>query len=215
MLTATSPQPPLPTDVLDGGLGDDGADAPLRPELLADIACGLAEAEPLWRATVRHDPELRRPVRLLATERYEAWVIGWTTDQSARLHDHASSTGALVVTAGELTEVVPRHGGLVERALPHGALRTFPVGTIHDVVNRGWQPATSIHVYSPPLTRMTYYDTTTLAPVETVDLTPEVPLLTPKAGSVLLHPANRPGPGDHPGARPPTGGDRREDGDHA
>lgn len=181
MPTATSTEP----------LSLPGHDAPLRPALLADIACGLAAAEPLWRATVRHDPELRRPVRLLATARYEVWVIGWTSDQHARLHDHGSSTGALVVTAGELTEVVPHDGALVERAIPAGALRTFPVGTVHDVVNRGRQPATSIHVYSPPLTTMTYYDTRTLQPTATETVAEEAPLLTPRDGSLLLHPSNR------------------------
>lgn len=184
MTTATSALPQL----------SDAATPPLRPALLADIACGLAEAEPLWRATVRHDPELRRPVRLLATDRYEAWVIGWTTDQNARLHDHGASTGALIVTAGELTEVLPRDGRLVERTLAAGRLRTFPVGIVHDVVNRGHQPATSIHVYSPPISTMTYYDTATLEPTETVAVAEEAPLLTPRSGSVLLHPANRPRP---------------------
>ena len=154
----------------------DGAIAPVRPALLAKVAWVLAADEQMWRGTVRHDPDERCPVRLLATERYEVWVIGWTTDQQARLHDHGGSTGALVVTAGELVEVVPRSGALVEHRLPRGALRAFPVGTVHDVVNRGRQPATSIHVYSPPLTTMTYYDTTTLLPTETVTSTPDAPL---------------------------------------
>jgi predicted metal-dependent enzyme (double-stranded beta helix superfamily) len=181
MSTATSTEPELST----------APEAPLRPALLADIACGLAAAEPLWRATVQHDPELRRPVRLLATDRYEVWVIGWTTDQHARLHDHGGSTGAVVVTAGELTEIVPRDGKLIERPLPTGTLRTFPVNTVHDVINRGGQPATSIHVYSPPITAMTYYDTATLEPVETVAVAEEAPVITPKAGSLLLHPSSR------------------------
>ena len=42
------------------------------------------------------------------------------------------------------------------------------MGAVHDVVNQAAEPATSIHVYSPPLTQMTYYDPETLRPVETV-----------------------------------------------
>ena len=62
---------------------------------------------PLWSAVVRHDPDGRRPVRLIATERYEVWVIGWTTGQHVGVHDHGDSAGAFVVTEGELTEVLP------------------------------------------------------------------------------------------------------------
>ena len=75
--------------------------------MLADIATGLAEANTLWEAVVRHEPDGRRPIRLLVTERYEAWVIGWLDGQGVRMHDHGSSAGVVVVTEGELTELVP------------------------------------------------------------------------------------------------------------
>src|SRR5215471_9651230 len=130
---------------------------PLPAAVLADIAAGLAAAPPLWRSVVRHDPEGRRPVRLLATDRYEVWVIGWTTGQHVRLHDHGASAGAVVVVEGELVEVVPRIGGpAAEHALGGDGPRHLAVGTVHDVVNRAAAPATSIHVYSPPLSSMTY-----------------------------------------------------------
>jgi hypothetical protein len=59
---------------------------------------------------------------LIASERYEVWVIGWTTGQNVRMHDHGSSAGAFVVTEGELTEVLPIEdgGGAVERTLGTG-----------------------------------------------------------------------------------------------
>src|SRR5579871_2269404 len=96
-----------------------GAEA-LSCAVLGDIAAGLAAAEPLWRAVVRHDPAGRRPVRLLATDRYEAWVIGWKPGQGVDLHDHGPSAGALAVVEGELTELVPRRGRLVPRVLEAG-----------------------------------------------------------------------------------------------
>lgn len=141
---------------------------------------------------VRHDPEGRRPVRLIATERYEVWVIGWTTGQHVRMHDHGDSAGVVVVGAGELTEVLPDgRGGLVERTLGPGRLRHLALGIVHDVVNRAAEPATSIHVYSPPVTRMTYYDADTLAPVETEAIAPEAPMLQARSAARMLHPAGR------------------------
>jgi predicted metal-dependent enzyme (double-stranded beta helix superfamily) len=166
--------------------------APLPAPVLADIVCGLAAARDLWCGAVRHDPDGRRPVRLLATELYEVWVIGWTTGQHVEVHDHGGSAGAFLVTEGELTDVLPRPGGgAVERVLGIGRLRHLDMGTVHDVVNRAAAPATSLHVYSPPLTSMTYYDAETLTPTDTVAVAPERPVLGPAAGAYALHPAHR------------------------
>lgn len=164
---------------------------PLPAGVLADIATGIAAARPLWGAVVHHDVDGRRPVRLLATERYEVWVIGWTSGQGVHLHDHGGSAGTIVVTSGTLTEVLPRRGGTVEHALEGGRARHVPVGAVHEVVNRAAEPATSIHVYSPPLTTMTYYAPDSREPVETVAQAPQASLLLERAPSFLLHPANR------------------------
>ncbi len=185
-----APPPPAPA-------GRRDTDEPLPAAVLADIAAGFAAAPPLWAGAARHDPDGRRPVRLLATERYEVWVIGWTAGQRVRLHDHGRSAGMLVVTEGELTEVVPRggaRGGLVERSLPPRRPHPVPVGTVHDVADLGPGRATSIHVYSPPLTTMTYYDPDTLAPTETAAVVREAPVLGPSAGAHVLHPSRWRGP---------------------
>jgi predicted metal-dependent enzyme (double-stranded beta helix superfamily) len=167
--------------------------AELLPALvLADIVKGLATARDLWRGAVWHDPGRRRPVRLLASEAYEVWVIGWTTGQHVRPHDHGRSAGAIVVVEGELVEVLPEAGGpMVDHPLAGGRVHHVPVGTVHDVVNRAPAPATSLHVYSPPITSMTYYDPVTLVPVETELVAPTAPVLDPSAASYLLHPAAR------------------------
>jgi predicted metal-dependent enzyme (double-stranded beta helix superfamily) len=165
---------------------------PLPAHVLADIAAGFAAARPLWESAVRHDPDGRRPVRLIGTERYEVWVIGWTTGQNVRVHDHGDSAGAFVVTEGELTEVLPSgQGGAVERSLGVGRLRHLALGTVHDVVNRAVEPASSIHVYSPPLATMTYYDAETFEPVTTESVETEHPLLDDRTGSYVLHPSQR------------------------
>ncbi len=41
---------------------------------------------------------------------------------------------------------------------PSGATVTFGPGLVPDVHNVRTTPAVSLHVYSPPLTAMTYYD---------------------------------------------------------
>jgi predicted metal-dependent enzyme (double-stranded beta helix superfamily) len=167
---------------------------PLPATVLADIVAGLAAARDLWGAAVCHDPDGRRPVRLLAAGAYEVWAIGWTTGQHVRPHDHGRSAGALVVVEGELVEVLPQPGGpALERNLGTGRVRHLGIGTVHDVLNRAPEPATSLHVYSPPLTSMTYYDPATLVPVETEVIVPAPPVLGAPAASYVLHPARRRG----------------------
>jgi hypothetical protein len=80
---------------------------------------------------------------------------------------------------------------VIERALAAGQLRDLPLGTIHDVVNRAVEPATSIHVYSPPLTTMTYYDPVTFQAVDTEPVADCPAVLGPGAGAHVLHPSRR------------------------
>jgi mannose-6-phosphate isomerase-like protein (cupin superfamily) len=159
--------------------------------MLAAIAGGFAAAVPLWSAVVRHGPDGRLPVRLVATDRYEVWVIGWTTGQHVDVHDHGDSAGAFVVTEGELTEVILARGRrTVEQTLGAGRLRHLPVGTVHDVVNRAAVRATSVHAYSPPITAMTYYDPVTVEPVAIERVDPEPTVLGAGGASYVLHPAH-------------------------
>jgi quercetin dioxygenase-like cupin family protein len=159
---------------------------PLPEPLLADIVAGIAQVPDAWRWLVRHEPDRRRPVRLVATEAYEVWVIGWLRGQHVCPHDHGGSAAAVLVTDGELTE---RALSGEERSYVAGAVQYLGPDTIHDVVNTHDEPATSLHVYSPPLRSMTYYDSMTHAPVETVTVDHEVPVLSSWYGAQLLHPA--------------------------
>jgi quercetin dioxygenase-like cupin family protein len=177
---------PAPVDVPDAV----GPPVPAHREtlpvgLLADIAAGIAEAPEAWRHLVRHDPHGRQPVRLLATDADEVWVIGWAPGQGVRPHDHGGSSAAVVVTDGELLEVDLL--GARRRLEPGDVLRLGP-GIVHDVVNHSGSPSTSIHVYSPPLSAMTYYDPETWQPEETVHVEHETPALDGWYGANLLHP---------------------------
>ncbi len=150
--------------------------SPIPLDLLTDIGRGLARAPSLWRDHAHHRTGDRRPVRLLATEHYEAWVIGWTTGQGVELHDHGEAMGALTVVEGNLDELVLHGGRLRRRTLAQGTTVALPVGLVHDVVAPGPGPATSVHVYAPPLRQMTFYGRDG-QPLRAVDVAPEVPVL--------------------------------------
>jgi predicted metal-dependent enzyme (double-stranded beta helix superfamily) len=167
---------------------------PLAASLLRDIAAGVAVATTLWGPRVRHDPVVRMPVRLLATDAYEVWVIGWAPGQRAELHDHGEAAGHLLVVGGTLTEhevVVDDDGRrrLRRTELPTNTARELSVGMVHEVGNHGLGPAASIHVYSPPLRAMTHYDPVALTPTVTEMVAPDPPALAASAASVLRHPS--------------------------
>ena len=127
----------------------------------------------------------------MATAEYEVWVIGWTSGQGVELHDHGDSAGALVVTEGELVDLVAdrRTGRLLRTTVTAGDVVPLPVGRVHEILNAGPRPATSIHVYSPPLTAMTAYDPMSLQPTITTPVRHEEPALPVAASSLLLHPS--------------------------
>lgn len=166
--------------------------APRRPTLgldtLVDIATGLALATDLWRPHVHHDELSRTSVRLVATDAYEVWLLGWSQGQGVDLHDHGGANAAFVVLEGELQELTLGPTGLRARSLRAGGVGTVASGAVHDVVNTGTVDATSIHVYSDPLRTMTFFDPDG-TPRHT-ELVEEVPaLLTAGGPGRALHPS--------------------------
>lgn len=162
-------------------------------QVAAEVVAGLHE--------VRVDHALRWSKRLHADPHLDVWLISWTTEQAAELHDHGGSIGALTVVRGELTEWRWTPGrpadhevsaeelavcgpGLRRRTLSPSTGAAFPLGHVHDVSNRRVEPAVSVHAYSPPLSTMSYYEmdrgTLTRTRSELVD--PGVP---PEGGQVL------------------------------
>jgi hypothetical protein len=179
-------QPDLLSPPASQSPGEFGTIPALGLGMLADIAAGLAssfktEAGAEAGAEARAEPftsfvpaardafeeiewqggELRRFARLLRTPAYEAWLIAWDAAADLELHDHGGSQGAFHVVEGVLVEA---YTDLAD-PLP---LRTLPVGTGEERqvpvtrVHRVWNPwpgrAVSVHVYSPPLSSMTFYD---------------------------------------------------------
>ena len=106
----------------------------------------------------------RRSWRLMARgEGFDAWLIAWPAGGKVDLHDHAESSGAIRVIEGVLTEAVPKRDRqgrltLARAELGAGATATFGAGHVHDVANESDRPALSLHVYSPALTSMSFFD---------------------------------------------------------
>jgi hypothetical protein len=66
----------------------------------------------------------------------------------------------LYVVDGVLQETSTERGQSVklsEQTLTTGTARAFGSGHVHRVVNPSARPATSLHVYSPPLMTMDFY----------------------------------------------------------
>ncbi|HWD55309.1 MAG TPA: cysteine dioxygenase family protein [Acidimicrobiales bacterium] len=94
---------------------------------------------------------------------FDAWLIAWPGGGTVDLHDHGGSRGALHVIRGSLTETIPCRDAagrvsFAHRELHGGVTLAFGAGHVHDVRNEAYAHALSLHVYSPPLTSMTYYD---------------------------------------------------------
>ncbi|HEY4409989.1 MAG TPA: cysteine dioxygenase family protein [Acidimicrobiia bacterium] len=131
----------------------------------ATVAKELARTTELWWPKVRRSEGRRWYELLLATEDFEAWLLGWPVGEGIELHDHGSSSGAFIVVEGTLSETyldaaegVRPGSRLYHRLLPEGDLVAFGPDHIHDVVNGGRRQAMSIHVYSPRLRSMTFYE---------------------------------------------------------
>jgi hypothetical protein len=147
--------------------------AQLDSAQLADIARGLATAIAVAPPVSSSDG--RRWWRLLATDQFDAWLIDWPTGEAVEPHDHGGSAGAFAVITGELTELVIIGDSTTTTLVAVGSTRQVERSTIHDVVNRSEAPASSVHVYSPPLSSMMFYDPSGIpCRVEAVD--PEMPV---------------------------------------
>jgi len=141
--------------------------SPSRPALddlslhdLATIARGLAETAHLWPGVT--DPRERTWHTIARTDRFEAFVIAWPSGSSIDTHDHGDAAGAIAVASGELIETtVSDVGGtatIQTTKLTAGVQLAFRAGHVHGLTNRGSSPALTVHVYSPVLRTMTFFE---------------------------------------------------------
>jgi oxalate decarboxylase/phosphoglucose isomerase-like protein (cupin superfamily) len=131
-------------------------------DVLAAIAAGLATVTVPWELREGESPTERRYQRVLVTPEYEAWVICWPSGGALDLHDHGGSAGAFSVVSGSLDEATieatAEGKATVVRTYASGDTSAFGSARVHAIANRGTEPATSVHVYSPPLSSMVYYE---------------------------------------------------------
>jgi hypothetical protein len=135
--------------------------AALAPAALLGVVRELAQERTLWRALAQHRPDERWFLRLSAHDGFDTWLIGWDAHQGVDLHDHGGSAGAFYVVEGELLETSIHRGpgvGYHEQRIRAGTARAFGRGHVHRVVNPSAAVATSVHVYSPPLVSMDFYE---------------------------------------------------------
>jgi hypothetical protein len=128
---------------------------------LEEIARAIAVRLGGWRALARHDPDRRWFVQLYRTAGIEAWLLTWPATRGIELHDHGGSRAAVHVLDGELVEHftdLTTRAPLRRRRWRAGDQLALPASHVHDVHNHGGRPATSIHVYSPPIATMTFFD---------------------------------------------------------
>jgi Cysteine dioxygenase type I len=107
-------------------------------------------------------PLLERQCELLErTPSFELWLIHWPTDGGLVLHDHGGSSGAFHVVWGALDETSTTRRGqaLHQRRLVRSEGKWFGPDYVHSVANSEQTVATSVHAYSPPLTSMNFYRT--------------------------------------------------------
>jgi predicted metal-dependent enzyme (double-stranded beta helix superfamily) len=135
-------------------------DRDLEPGALQALVEELAERPDLWRSLVRHDEHERVYVRLHRDHHLDAWLLCWLPAQETGLHDHDLSGGAVRVVDGRLAEfrLVLGEPDLDEVVYAAGDGFSFDASRIHDVRHTGTDPAVSLHVYSPPIWRMGFYE---------------------------------------------------------
>jgi mannose-6-phosphate isomerase-like protein (cupin superfamily) len=159
---------------------------------LEAIAEGIA-ASPLWHGLPGPTPEGRSAVRVVRTDAYEAWVLGWLPGHAVELHDHGDADAAFTVVEGQLVEITAREDGSLTRLqLGVGSGRVVPAGRRHDVLNVAGVRATSIHVYAPHLTSMTFYDPVEGRRVRTEPVDADGAVWPDEAAHRWLHPSRLP-----------------------
>jgi mannose-6-phosphate isomerase-like protein (cupin superfamily) len=123
-------------------------------DAMCDIAAGLAHIDRCVPPSPDRDEWTPRSLRLIATRDYDVWLITWPPGSEIGCHDHEGATSVVRLVSGSLVEFL----GARRQTLHPGASVVTPPHTAHRLHNPQVVPATSLHVYSPPLTAVTYLD---------------------------------------------------------
>ena len=130
----------------------------MNTQELTEFVQGLATKPESWRHLVEHDRAARTYSELLRDDNVAAWLICWMDEHDTGFHDHDVSAGAVAVVSGSVREDRLVLGADPStRVLGPGSTFSFEPSDIHRVQHAGAEPAVTIHAYSVPLTRMTYW----------------------------------------------------------
>jgi mannose-6-phosphate isomerase-like protein (cupin superfamily) len=125
---------------------------------LERLAAHLAASPERWAHLVRHADDERVYEQIWDDDEVNAWVICWSEDQDTGFHDHDDSAAGISVISGRVREERLTIGSSPRaREIGPGETFTLPPVAIHRVLHSGTEPAVTIHVYSPPLTRTGAY----------------------------------------------------------
>lgn len=155
-----------PDDAVDRGAPRPGLDLDTLPgrELdhaeLRELAARLAGRAELLAPHIAFDDEHRHYVSLHRDPYVDVWLICWTPENDTGWHDHDTSSGAVAVVSGELTEhnlaVGADAQNGVETSVTGGRVFSFGPDHIHRLTGKA-AGSVSVHAYSPPLWRMGQY----------------------------------------------------------
>jgi rhodanese-related sulfurtransferase/mannose-6-phosphate isomerase-like protein (cupin superfamily) len=124
---------------------------------LIEMASCLALAAESWWAPFERYTSARSGLRILAADAYDVWLLSWPADTEISPHHHGESEVAFAVVSGELEETRWQCGRPESRAVRRGECVAVGRGVVHEVRAEGGE-AISVHVYSPPLSRMEFFD---------------------------------------------------------
>jgi hypothetical protein len=130
---------------------------------VAAVAAAIARTITLtsrrWPNRPAEHPTDRTGVRVLGTPDYDVWLLRWPVGTGVTPHDHGMSIGAFCVVDGSLLEHRWRAGERTSRVVGAAETVTIGQGAVHDVIGVT-DGSLSVHVYSPPLASMNFYDDT-------------------------------------------------------
>jgi predicted metal-dependent enzyme (double-stranded beta helix superfamily) len=110
-----------------------------------------------WVARVKYSTERYNRVLLGNNELMDVFLICWASGQSSGIHDHPSNGCLMKVLSGSLIE--NRYDNKLQltssRILPVGSVGYMEGSQLHDVISSNG--AVSLHIYSPPGYKPTYY----------------------------------------------------------
>jgi cysteine dioxygenase len=114
----------------------------------------LSDAQPF----IQFDPDTYKRNLVLDLPHAQVLILCWRPGQGSKVHDHGSSNCGLVVLAGQATETVYSSVSGMPLAIDErtaSSMTVVPGSFVHKVENLHHEDLITLHIYSPPLVRIT------------------------------------------------------------